>query len=88
MLGAGVVEGCGAEVHLAEVNSLEVEAADSAVLHRAEIEPSALEVGGYCPLGGTGDVGEGLALGKLNADGDVEVVEDMERLHYGLSSRG
>ena len=76
------------EFYFAEVNVVEVKATDSAVVHGAVVYPSALEVCGCGPLCGTRDAGYCLAFGELNADGDVEIIEYMERLHHGFGGVG
>ena len=70
-----------------EVDGLEVDAPDGGIVGGFVIYFAVGEVGGRCPLGGTGDVG-GLAEGVFNADGDVEVVEDVEAFQDGFEGCG
>ena len=88
LLSAYLIEWGGAELHLAEVDMLKVKTADAAVVHCAVVDALAPQIGGYRPLCSAWDVGHRLAFGKLNTDGDVEVVEDMKRLHHSLGGGG
>ena len=76
------------EFYFAEVDAMEVDTTDAAVVHGAVVYSSALEVCGCGPLCGARDVGQSLAFGKLYADGYIKVIENMERLHHGFGGVG
>ena len=76
------------EFYFAEVNVVEVDTTNAAVVHGAVVYSSALEVCGCGPLCGARDVGQSLAFGKLYAHRYVEIVENMERLHHGFGGVG
>ena len=67
-----------------EIDALQIEAADGAVVHGAVVEQAVGHVGSRGPLRSAGYVGRGLAGRKLGSDGDVEVVEDVETLGNGF----
>ena len=69
---------------LPEVDMLQVNATNIAVVHGAVVDASVGNVCGYCPLCGTGDVGYFLSLRELDACRDVEVVQDVKGLQHSL----
>ena len=65
----------------------QVDAADGAVVHRTIIDDPVCDVGGGSPLCGAGNVGRNLAVGKLYADGNIEIIQDLEPLADGIFCR-
>ncbi len=70
-----------------EVDALQIEAADGAVVHGAVVEQAVGHVGSRSPLRSAGDVGRSLTGRKLSSYGDVEVVENVETLGNGFDCR-
>lgn len=67
-----------------EIDAFQVDAAYEAVVHRAVVNPAVCRVGSRGPLGGAGNIGGCLALGKFDADGNVEIIEYLETLAHRL----
>ena len=58
------------------------------VVHGAVVEDAMGDVGSGCPLGCTGDGRNGISRRILQADGDVEGIEQMEGLANGGNGLG
>ena len=69
------------EVYLSQIN-----ASDCTVVHGAIVDDTVCHICGRCPLGGTWNVG-GFANGIFYADGDIEIIEDVEALKDGFKAR-
>ena len=64
-----------------EIDLREVDAADRIVVGRLVVDPAVGQVDGGSPLRGARDVGR-VALRVVDADGDVEAVEQVEALQH------
>ena len=71
-----------------EVNRLQINASDQAVVHCPVIDNPVGDIRGGSPLRGAGDIRRNLARSELDADGDIEVVQYLEALKDGAQSGG
>ena len=69
-----VVERYGPVFYAGEIDLVEINAADCAVVHRAVVNNPVCHVGCRGPLCGTRDIGGSFVLGKFNPDGDIKIV--------------
>ena len=76
------IECYGTVFHPGKVDLVQVDAADGAVVHRAEIDHPVAHVGSRGPLRSAGDIGGYLSLGKFDAYRNVETVEDLKGLQH------
>ena len=71
-----------------EINCRKVDTANGTVVHRAIIDDPIRDVGHGSPLRSTGNIDRYLAIGKLYTDGNIEVVQYLKTLTYGIFSLG
>lgn len=67
-----------------EVNLLQVDASDGAVVHAAIVDDTVCHVRSRGPLGGAGDIDGDFSEGKLDAYRDIEVIQYLEALEHGF----
>ena len=79
-----VVKRSGAVLDLAEVNGFQVDAANVLVPGGAVVQLERREVGRRSELSRTRKIGRSHTLAMLRTDRNVEVIQDVEGLGYGL----
>ena len=70
--------------YFSEVDGFQVYTAYSAVVHRAIVNDTVVDVGCRCPLSCAGYIGYVLSGSKFDTDRNIEVIEDMETLYNGI----
>ena len=73
----------GRVLHTGKVSLGKVDAADSVVVHRLEVDLAVSKVNGRRPLSGARHL-RSLTLAMLNANRYVEIVKDVETLLHGI----
>ncbi len=79
-----VVEWNSPIVHTCEINFRKINPTNGTVVHRAIIDNSVCDVCNRSPLCGTGNVDRYFAIGKLHANGDIEIIQYLEPLTYSI----